>query len=72
MKVISATLKKKKELEGTYLNGSVLEFILDSNGKYVCNIAVIEDLDFIDIRQTNCITTDRLQTNFRRQCLIDF
>jgi hypothetical protein len=50
MKVIVATLKKKKELEGTYLNGSVLEFILDSNGKYVCNIAVIEDLDFIDIK----------------------
>lgn len=50
MKVISATLKQKKELEGTYLNGSVLEFILDSNGKYVCNIAVIEDEDFIGIK----------------------
>jgi hypothetical protein len=32
------------------LNGSILEFILDANGKYVCNIAVIEDLDFIDIK----------------------
>ena len=50
MKVIVATLKQKKELEGTYLNGSVLEFILDSNGKYVCNIAVIEDVDFIEIK----------------------
>jgi hypothetical protein len=50
MKVISATLKQKKELEGTYLNGSILEFILDSNGKYVCNISVIEDEDFIDIK----------------------
>lgn len=50
MKVITATLKQKKELEGTYLNGSILEFILDANGKYVCNIAVIEDLDFIDIK----------------------
>jgi hypothetical protein len=50
MKVIVATLKQKKELEGTYKNGSILEFILDSNGKYVCNIAVIEDLDFIDIK----------------------
>jgi hypothetical protein len=50
MKVISATLKQKKELEGTYKNGSILEFILDANGKYVCNIAVIEDLDFIDIK----------------------
>jgi hypothetical protein len=50
MKVIVATLKQKKELEGTYLNGSVLEFILDANGKYVCNIAVIEDEDFIDIK----------------------
>lgn len=50
MKVITATLKQKKELEGTYLNGSVLEFILDSNGKYVCNIAVIEDEDFIEIK----------------------
>ena len=50
MKVISATLKKKKELEGTYKNGSILEFILDANGKYVCNIEVIEDLDFIDIK----------------------
>lgn len=50
MKVLVATLKQKKELEGTYLNGSVLEFILDSNGKYVCNIAVIEDVDFIDIK----------------------
>jgi hypothetical protein len=34
MKVIVATLKQKKELEGTYKNGSVLEFILDANGKY--------------------------------------
>ena len=50
MKVLVATLKQKKELEGTYLNGSVLEFILDSNGKYVCNIAVIEDADFIEIK----------------------
>ena len=50
MKVISATLKQKKELEGTYLNGSILEFILDSNGKYVCNIAVINDADFIEIK----------------------
>jgi hypothetical protein len=50
MKVITATLTQKKELEGTYKNGSILEFILDSNGKYVCNIAVIEDEDFIDIR----------------------
>lgn len=50
MKVIVATLKQKKELEGTYLNGSILEFILDSNGKYVCNIAVIEDADFIEIK----------------------
>jgi hypothetical protein len=50
MKVIVATLKQKKELEGTYKNGSILEFILDANGKYVCNIAVIEDLDFIDIK----------------------
>lgn len=50
MKVLVATLKQKKELEGTYLNGSVLEFILDSNGKYVCNIAVIDDADFIEIK----------------------
>ena len=50
MKVISATIKQKNELVGTYLNGSVLEFILDSNNKYVCNIAVIEDEDFIDIK----------------------
>lgn len=50
MKVLVATLKQKKELEGTYLNGSVLEFILDSNNKYVCNIAVIEDADFIEIK----------------------
>jgi hypothetical protein len=50
MKVIQATLKQKKELEGTYKNGSILEFILDANGKYVCNISVIEDEDFIDIK----------------------
>ena len=50
MKVIQATLKQKKELEGTYKNGSILEFILDADGKYVCNIAVIEDLDFIEIK----------------------
>ena len=50
MKVITATLTQKKELEGTYKNGSILEFILDSNGKYVCNIAVIDDEDFIDIK----------------------
>jgi hypothetical protein len=50
MKVIVATLKQKKELEGTYKNGSILEFILDSNNKYVCNIAVIDDEDFIEIK----------------------
>ena len=50
MKVLVATLKQKKELEGTYLNGSVLEFILDSNSKYVCNVSVIEDEDFIEIK----------------------
>lgn len=50
MKVLKATNTQKKELEGTYLNGSVLEFILDSNGKYVCNIAIIEDADFIEIK----------------------
>lgn len=32
------------------MNGSVLEFILDSNNKYVCNIAVIDDVDFIEIK----------------------
>jgi hypothetical protein len=51
MKVITATLKQKEELEGTYKNGSILEFILDANGKYVCNISVIEDEDFIEIKE---------------------
>jgi hypothetical protein len=51
MKVIVATLKQKKELEGTYLNGSILEFIIDANAKYVCNISVIEDEDFIEIKE---------------------
>jgi hypothetical protein len=51
MKVIVATLKQKKELEGTYKNGSILEFIIDANAKYVCNISVIEDEDFIEIKE---------------------
>ena len=50
MKVISATLKQKKELEGTYLNGSVLEFILDSNGNFIVNENVINDEDFSEIK----------------------
>jgi hypothetical protein len=46
MKVLKATLQQKKELEGTYLNGAVLQFIQDSKDNWVINVNVLTDHSF--------------------------
>ncbi len=46
MKVLKATLKQKKTLEGTYLNGAVLQFIQDSKDNWVINVNVLTDHSF--------------------------
>lgn len=50
MKVLKATLAQKQALEGTYLNGAVLEFVEDKNGNWVVNTKVIENGQFLEIR----------------------
>jgi hypothetical protein len=46
MKVLKATLEQKKQLEGTYLNGAVLQFIQDSKDNWVVNVNVLTDHSF--------------------------
>jgi hypothetical protein len=46
MKVLKATLKQKKALQGTYKNGAVLQFIEDANGNWVVNVNVLTDHSF--------------------------
>jgi len=50
MKVLKATLYKKNKLEGIYKNGAELKFIKDANNNYVVNDAVLNDPDFIEIK----------------------
>jgi hypothetical protein len=50
MKVLKATLAKKTELEGTYKNGAVLQFIQDKNNNWVVNDAVLTDINFAEIK----------------------
>jgi hypothetical protein len=51
MKVLKATASKKKQLEGTYKNGAVLQFIQDINDNWVVNDAVLTDPDFAEIKE---------------------
>ena len=51
MKVLKATLKQKKTLEGTYLNGAVLQFIQDENNNWVVNKSVLVDPNFTEINR---------------------
>jgi len=50
MKVLTASTTTKNKLEGTYLNGASLRFIQDANGKWVVNTSVIDDPNFIEIK----------------------
>lgn len=50
MKVLKATLSQKQALEGTYLNGAVLQFIQDKNNNWVVNTAVLLDSNFSEIQ----------------------
>ena len=43
MKVLKATFEQKETLEGTYLNGAVLQFIQDKNDNWVVNESVLID-----------------------------
>jgi hypothetical protein len=52
MKVLQATQQQADKLNGTYLNGSQIEFEKDINGNYVVNTNVLLDDDFIEIRNT--------------------
>jgi hypothetical protein len=51
MKVLKATLQQKKELEGTYLNGAVLQFIQDSKDNWVINENVMNDPNFESVKE---------------------
>lgn len=51
MKVLKATLYKKNKLEGTYKNGSVLQFIQDANNNWVVNDSVLFDEEFAEIKE---------------------
>jgi len=52
MKVLKATQQQADKLNGTYLNGSQIEFEKDINANYVVNQNVLLDEDFIEIRNT--------------------
>jgi hypothetical protein len=51
MKVLKATLAQKQALEGTYLNGAVLQFVEDANGNWVVNQSVLNDANFDSIHE---------------------
>ena len=51
MKVLKATLAQKIALEGVYLKGAMLKFILDLNNNWVVNTHVINDDRFISIKE---------------------
>jgi hypothetical protein len=50
MKVLCATQQQAEELNGSYLNESILQFEIDANGNFVVNTNVLTDNDFIQIR----------------------
>jgi hypothetical protein len=51
MIVLKATLAQKNALEGTYGNDCVLKFIEDAHGNWVVNTKVIENGQFLEIRE---------------------
>lgn len=51
MKVLKATLKQKKALEGFYEEGYELKFIEDANGNWVVNDKVVNNGHFLSIRE---------------------
>jgi hypothetical protein len=52
MKVLSATQNQAEILNGSYINNSIINFELDANGNYVINQNVLNDDDFIKIRES--------------------
>jgi hypothetical protein len=50
MKVLIATQEQADKLNGSYTNGSILQFEKDANGNFVVNTNVLTDNDFIQIR----------------------
>ena len=50
MKVLKATVTKKNSLEGIY-NSVELKFIQDINNNWVVNDSVLNDDNFIEIRE---------------------
>jgi hypothetical protein len=52
MKVLKATQKQAEKLNGSYLNGSKIQFDKDANGNFVVSENVLTDDDFIEIRDT--------------------
>jgi hypothetical protein len=52
MKVLKATQKEAEKLNGSYLNGSQIQFEKDANNNYVVDKNVLIDDDFIEIRDT--------------------
>jgi hypothetical protein len=52
MKVLKATQEQAEKLNGTYLNGSKIQFEKDANNNYVLDKNVLIDDDFIEIRDT--------------------
>jgi hypothetical protein len=51
MEVLTATSAQKKALEGNYLNNSELKFVFDGNGKYIVGLEILNDDNFIEIRE---------------------
>ena len=49
MEVLLATEEQKKQLEGTYENGAILQFIQDIDGDWVVNDNVLNDENYKSI-----------------------
>lgn len=50
MKVLKATIVQKQTLEGTYLNGALLQFVQDINDNWVVNDSILNDINFSEIK----------------------
>jgi hypothetical protein len=51
MEVLTATFTQKKALEGIYRNHSELKFTIDANNKYIVGLEILNDDNFIEIRE---------------------
>ena len=49
MEVLLATEDQKKQLEGTYENGAILQFVQDFNNNWVVNDNVLNDENYKSI-----------------------